>query len=391
MMSESPCPANACETAPPPVRGIFAQFLEDRRQELNQQYARKRLLRPQTDEHNVIAVLTQVLAPLVDAVAQADLQLSGECGHTARMFELAEALYPIALDLAARDLLGPGARNRHAQLAWADVLRAVPLLVAAEPERMAAAVTNAVYHLSEVAGGSPSASAAPEEETGPSLWIRIMAAAGPDCADVREFLEAGKVAAWRCGCAQYRAGALAAARRLPEAIARKVLGLKSLQEWRNAPPLQGVLDRLESDPWLNPRLAGLSFAHSRLRIVRVAGGFRGLGGPFLTPPQLGRCEDGALAVLDAEGCWELHADIFGAVFLRRKHRTAAATAQPLSMDGWVVSANGDVTHNSQRIDRFAELAGAWSCADLGGALAVTTPLSHHVYILAHAADPGLAG
>ncbi|HSI83498.1 MAG: hypothetical protein ACAI35_14660 [Candidatus Methylacidiphilales bacterium] len=365
----------AAATASP---GLFVQFLQENRDALNAQYLQQRMMRPQLEDQDFRTVLTQVLGPLVDAVAEVDLRESGECGHPQRVFEVAEVLYTMALDLTSRDLLGPGARNTLAQVGWAELLMAVANLVAEDAGVMAAAVTNAIYNISEVTGARA------------DEWLLLMMELGPKCENVAQFLEAGKVAAWRAGCAHYRAGALEAVRRLPEPMARKLLGLKSLEEWRHGPALADVLERIEADPWLNPRLAGLSFAHSRVRIVKVAGGFRGLGGLFVTPPRMGLMQNGALAAIDSEGCWQLHADVFGAVFIRQQSRVAGANVLLDKESSWQISSKGEVWHEGDgTIEQFPELLGAWSCVEDGKAVAVTSMLSHRVYILARAADPEL--
>ena len=49
--------------------------------------------------------------------------------------------------------------------------------------------------------------------------------------------------------------------------------------------------------------------------MAVIGGFRGFGGPFVSPPEVVQAEGGIFA-FDSEYCHELHADCFGATLKR---------------------------------------------------------------------------
>jgi hypothetical protein len=115
-----------------------------------------------------------------------------------------------------------------------------------------------------------------------------------------------------------------------------------------------------------------------LRIVRIAGGFRGFGGPCLHPPTV-TANGGALFVHDGDDCWQLLADAFGTLW----HRTPSSSAKvrdsnvsPASID-----AQGKVTWDGTH--QIAELADASSYACDGQTLAVTLPTSYHVFLVAH--------
>jgi hypothetical protein len=119
-------------------------------------------------------------------------------------------------------------------------------------------------------------------------------------------------------------------------------------------------------------------APRRLQLVRRVGAFRGFGGLFMAPPMV-ICPSGQFVVSDGTGHWLLCADRFGATF----HRSAAPLNGPAAMSEpfYRLDTRGKVTRGRHSAT-FPELAGSQSSAADGATLAVTTPLSHAVYLVA---------
>ncbi|HSR10200.1 MAG TPA: hypothetical protein VLS90_02060, partial [Thermodesulfobacteriota bacterium] len=129
-------------------------------------------------------------------------------------------------------------------------------------------VANALYRLC-VSGGAR-----------PGEWAEKMAAASRACVDVGEFLQAGKVAAWLSGLAEYRGPALEACSKIPLKPALAVLGLPP---GTGEKELAAALDNLRADPW-SPISGRPPDREKELKIVARAGSFRGVGGAMARPP-----------------------------------------------------------------------------------------------------------
>ena len=113
-----------------------------------------------------------------------------------------------------------------------------------------------------------------------------------------------------------------------------------------------------------------------MRIVARAGAFRGFGGLFLAPPTVA-VHDGDFVVTDGQGAWRLCADACGATFTRADAAPAGASlAGPFR-----VEAEGCVIHGRQS-QTFPEFADVLSWASSEHTLAVTSPYSHAVYLVA---------
>ncbi len=329
----------------PPVTGVFAEHLRDRRQEYNDRFTAMRMAAPSLSGEAVLAHLAETVAPIVDAVAAAVPEKAGA---------VCDALYGVSLELLARDLVGPRCRIAIVDDAWRVLLGGLPQVTAEAANPFARTVTNAVHAVE----GHPSADA--------TVWITRLSEVQHLIDDLESFWKCGIVAAWQAGMAQYRDAALDAAAALSEATVAALMDIPQ-------PAVASIITALRRDPWAEPQAP----AARAPRCVAAIGGFRGFGGPFLTPP-LAVTHGRRLVVFDAERAWELIADRFGSTLL------------PVPLDDYDIDVPGDrPTIDQKGHVRFGrarshlpDLAGASSQASDGTTLAVTLPLSHFVHLVA---------
>jgi len=85
-----------------------------------------------------------------------------------------------------------------------------------------------------------------------------MASLARHCGEVTEFLDVGKIAAWRAGLAHYRRGALDACRSLSPDLAALALGVEG-----GVDSFATMIERLEADPWIKPSLPRASGSERR--------------------------------------------------------------------------------------------------------------------------------
>jgi hypothetical protein len=332
------------------IDGPLAQALEAGRPRFNALFAQARRHTPMLDPAAFAGFLRSHLAPVIAAVAP----LAPD-----RLGEVVDVLYEFALELVGKDF---GVRYPAVLQGWDRLLRTLPRHLAGAPRRFAGSVTNALYNLSVTPGARP------------LEWLDVMTHLGTRCDDVDALLAAGTVAAWRAGLAHFRDGALEACRKLDPVVACLALGRRDAL---NRIALAVVLNRLRDDPWLSVAEAGADNGDKKmLRIVARVGGFRGFGGSFLTPPTVAGA-DGHIHIADAESCWLLCADRYGATL----HRSANGLPQPDGKPPFQVLANGTVRCGDASA-RFDELQACTSFAATATTLAVTVPLAHIVYLVA---------
>ena len=210
--------------------------------------------------------------------------------------------------------------------------------------------------------------------------MQAVVALSAACDDVPELLAAAQVAAWRAGVALYRLSALARCRSLKPNVAGLALGLPGFKaSFLSAKARDALVDALLADPWLDPA-AGAPPVKTSLQIVARVGAFRGFGGLFLAPPTV-TAPEGQFVVSDGDDHWLRFADRFGASLQRV---TAPPTGQPqMAQPFFQLSLQGQLTRGELRAT-FPELERSQSSAANTTTLAVTTPLSHAVYLIAEA-------
>jgi hypothetical protein len=324
------------------VHAPFAGVLRSARADFNARFVEMKRRHPDLDAEAFSAVLRTMVDPIADAVSAVN---SDRLGATVW------AAYDAALVVVAEKLAGPGGRYPAIAKAWQELLPAVAQLVATSPFRVIGAVTNALTQLAS----TPSVREAE--------WTARLLAVAPELTTVDDFLRAGQVAAWRCGLAHYRDGALAAADHLLPAVALRLLDAPAGAAWPE------VCARLRKERWWDP---AQETAAEPLRVVRSAGTFRGFGGLFIEPPTVAAI-GGQIFVRSGDSHWLVTADAFGATFHRADAAEFEAAARekrppPLGLAGAMrdLPALGKVT----------------STAETADTVAVTGTLTHSITLLA---------
>jgi len=268
----------------------FARLLRASRDDLNARFAEARQRLPQLAGDAFSDFLVNSVDPLLRAV---------DAATPDRVDAVALAAYDIALELVGQRLAGSRARDNAIGATWARVLPASARLVAAEPSRVLASLSNAAHQVA----GTPGAK--------PGTWLDDMRRLAASCATVDELLRVGQVAAWRAGLAHFRRGAIAAAASLPEPLALDAV--RALPDARWSDVEAGLL----ASEWFDP-----AKSRGAAPDVKTVGAFRGFGGVFAEPPRVTFAGD-HLHVLSGDECWLLTADLYGATF----HRVAPNEAQ----------------------------------------------------------------
>lgn len=328
---------------------VFESHLADRRDRFNSAFAAARMARPRLDGAAFLGVLREAVAPVAEAAIATQPD---------RAALIVEALYDLALDLFRQDLLGSRARSAAIPLAWSDLLPKLGDFVAIDPLRAAASISNAAYNLERV------------PEAGATEWMArlLQVAALTPSGDLDALLRGGQVAAWRSGMAHYRASALAACDDLAEPLARAALGLDP------SAPFSETLARLRADRWYLPGEP----ARESPRVMGEVGGFRGLGGPFLTLPRLAVDATGLL-VRAGDRAWRLNADAFGATLLPL--HPAPDTNERGASRAWSLKPDGALQIDKRRAV-LPVLADSLSNARFEDTVAVVTAWSYKIKLVA---------
>ncbi|VTR98895.1 hypothetical protein [Tuwongella immobilis] len=338
------------------IHPMLVSALGDLRERMNAQFQQAKRGAPQLDGPGFLKVVREQLNPLAIAFAERAQPLSA-----ADFRAVILSAYEVLLTLASKGLIGPRARLPQLESHWSAAMQAVlPRLQSGHAELLAA-YTNALVHL----------------ETTPGVrvgeWVILLERLAAVRVELSYLKAVGQVAAWRCGMAMLRPGALALAKNLPVAALAILFGLPETDPARIGREVQQLL----LNPWHDPAMVSATIAkpEADLEIVGELGAFRGFGGMFRQPP-LVSTNAGLIHVTDCESTWVLMADAFGAVFTRLEGELPddfSASVYALKRDGTVVGPH--------RKRKFPLFAGASSHCSTETTLAVTLPHSHHVFLV----------
>jgi hypothetical protein len=339
----------------PEIHPALAEALRADRESLNQRFAQRQHAGARIDEAAFGKHLQTTVNELIGAVARV---------RPERARAVLNVLFDVSLDLFAAGLMGPSEKHPHVSAAWHEVLPQAAQLLAAEPTRVAGSLSNAAEHLA----AHPAAR--------PLEWIDGMRKLASHCDGVAQWLDVGKVLAWRAGLVLYRSAALVLSRTLPWKLAARCFDTPddvTEADWYKR------LDRAEADRWFSLVTGDAATAGRGLRIVRTTGGFRGFGGPCQRRPTA-VTEGGRLFIAAGNDTYQLLADAFGTLW----QRVAACSPRSTASNAVSINAGGEVIWDGTR-QQFAELTDASSFACDGQTLAVTLPTSYHVFLVARAA------
>ena len=335
------------------VEGAFADFLKKRREEFNARFASARRVSRLLSPEDFLVHLSETLATTINRAAQID---------RGGAEKLCDSLYDLSLRLFAKGCLGPETRYPMIGAAFKNLFPVMPELLLRSPRRAAACISNALYNLSMEKGADE------------QRWLDTMKALAPGISDPDLFFEAGKAAAWRCGMAHYRDGAIAACDSLSDKILKIVFHIPGDA---SAEQMKAVRAKLKNNRWFDPGLQS-DKAGKSLAVIHEVGGFAGLGGAFVTPPDA-TVADGQLYLFDDSSHWHLCADAFGSTL----HRRGKGAPGPLVSDCRPFSVRKDgLVEKDGVAEAFAELENFKSAAATPDTLAVCVPRSHRAFVLA---------
>jgi hypothetical protein len=330
-----------------PLAGALGRL----REECNARFAGAQAMGRNVDAAVFRELLLTVVAPIAEAVQRTDAE---------RVDAVVRVAYGISLELLASGLLGPRSLHPEIERGWRTLLPAAAPLLAMQPEATIATITNAIANLSAHPGAKP------------GRWIDEMTPIAAEVRDLATLRGAGHVIAWRCGMPRHRLRALDSCAALPPVLALRSLGL---EEPIDAGQVPAILERLRADRWLTPAAALAPRVTTReLKILALAGGFRGFGGLFRTPPKVTVDTAGNLIAHDLEEFWSIVADAFGTSLERLAAKPVPGVSARFALrDGGTIAFDGRET-------KYEFLTLASSHAANADTFAATIDRSHDIFL-----------
>ncbi len=312
---------------------LLEKELTKRRERYNSLFALARRARPRLSGETFLENLRTFVAPTIAALGTVTVEEARP---------LIESLYGLCLELTGSDVFH---RSAATDVLWKSLMPEAVAMLVQDPLKVPAALTNAVVNLES------------EESPDWERWIAMMRQGLNGSSDSQEWLRFGQAASWQCGMAHFRETAWE--------IGNGLSG-----------PLRSLLDpawsQMKLDPWAPRREA---ITKRGPHVVARVGGFAGFGGRFSQPPWVAYSGGDRFVVEDGSQEWILSCDAFGATL---KSNASTDIVVPARTDVRVDD-DGLIHWREHRV-AFTELAPVRSFAVADNVLAVTSDLSHAVYL-----------
>jgi hypothetical protein len=303
------------------ISPLLVDILRDRRDDYNGYFASLQTSRPNLKAADAYEAIISLVDPVVTRAAT-DTPGSERA--------IADGAIEVIFSSLAQRLLDPSGKDCALTFAWQLLFPSISSLMASEPKRVLAELSNAVVVMERIGRAQANS------------WVFRMVELAPLCANYDELRKLGQVLAWRSGAAHLRESALATADQLPDELRLRAVGITpgSLAET--------TYSRLRADRWFvaDPYLG----ANEAGTIVMRVGSFRGMGGKFRVPPVLNArsgapTDSDALAIVTCESeSWFIQADANGATL----HRASPPLASDSFADGLTSSPERSVPLSDQQ-------------------------------------------
>ena len=337
------------------VKGFFATFLQENREQLNQKFLLAQQQHPSLQAEFFYKYLQTYLYPFTNSLAKSSPE---------KAQEFAQKGYELILFLLCKEFIGPNCKAQHVKEAWEQIFSIADPYIQVEPYAISKALTNAIinFHLQYQ---KPSKS-----------WLELLSQYPKD-RDWQSFLNFGLIASWRCGLAHYQESAQNLLQQLDAEELAILFTLPPEKIQR-----ESFLQTLSEKPWLSPQKIMQKRNSYNSLSLRTLGGFSGYGREFSTPPEIALLAENIIITSGASD-YRLFVDQFGLILLKTNaHHFLSEDTKIVenNTNKYSISQEGEVRYG-KITKRFPELASYNNALEYMDCLLLTHPNSYFIYLV----------
>ncbi len=336
---------------------ILIQLLKENREKLNSLFSFYKFSFPAIEKEVVFFYISFVIEPVFDKNPKRDKE---------QLSSLLISLYEKILELIGKNYLGNSGRYPFFENKFIQCIEEAGDWVFENPDLYLSSLSNAIINIGSI------------DIIKLNTWLSKFQKISKKAKNIHELFEAGKVAAWISGMAQYRQKAIEICKSMNIALLETTLDIPNLRNIN----IENFFSRLEIDPWLSLENAMKENSPKRNFIISRVGNFSGFGGQFLNPPKV-ELLDQEFILYDKKNFYALFIDFFGSHLQRISKDTylklSSIRKKNIKSD-FIVTKEGKIQNGKEEI-QYLPLANYSSIAGNEHTCCITSPYSHSFFVV----------
>lgn len=336
---------------------ILIQLFKENREKLNSLFSFYKFSFPALEKEVVFFYINFVIEPVFDKNFKRDKE---------QLSSFLISLYEKILELIGKNYLGNSGRYPFFENKFIQCIEEAGDWMFENPELYLSSLSNAIINIGSV------------DVSKLNTWLSKFQKISKKAKNIHELFEAGKVAAWTSGMAQYRQLALEICRSMDIVLLETTLAISNLRNLN----IENFFSRLELDPWLSLEDAMKENSPRKVFHINRVGNFSGFGGKFITPPKV-ELLDQEFILYDKKNFYALFADLFGAHLERISEDTylklSAIKKKNIKSD-FIVTKEGKIQNGNEEI-QYSPLSNYSSIASNEHTCCITSPYSHSFFVV----------
>ncbi len=336
---------------------ILIELLKENREKLNSLFNFYKFTYPQVEKEVVFFYLSFIIEPAFNKNSKRGKE---------ELSAFLLALYEKLLELIGKNYLGNSGRYPFFENKFIECIDQGNDRIFENSEFYISAIANAIFNIGNFD--------LPKLEP----WLIKFHKLNQKAKDNKELFQAGKVAAWVSGMAQYRQIGLEIIRTLDVELLQIILDNSNIKNINR----ENFIARMEADPWLSPENAIKENSSPKKILIRRASGFVGFGGHFIIPPKV-ELLDETFIVSDNKNYFVLYADVFGSYLHKiseEVYLSLGSEKKDKIVSEFKISKDGKI-QNSKEAIQYLPLSNYTSAVANANILCATSPYSHSIFVI----------
>ncbi|MBK9501619.1 MAG: hypothetical protein IPQ05_09630 [Leptospiraceae bacterium] len=336
---------------------VLISLLKDNREKLNSLFSFYKFSFPVIEKEVIFFYIGFVIEPVFE---------KNQSRGKEELSLLLLTLYEKILELVGKNYLGNSGRYPFFENKFIQCIESSNDRLFENPEVYISSIANAIFNIGNF------------DLKILEIWLAKFQKLIIKAKNNKELFQAGIVAAWVSGMAQYRETSLEIMKTLDMELLQIILDNSNIKNLNR----ERFIERLSGDPWLSPENAMKENSPPKKILIRRISGFTGFGGHFNKPPEI-EYLNGNFVVSDSLNSYVIYADIFGSYLQKISDDMylSLTSSQGISeTTNFKITKTGNIQNGKEAIN-YSPLVNYSSIASNEFTCCASSPYSHCIFVL----------